>query len=162
MGAAAGGSAHLGPAPAARPPRSLLLLQLLLLVWAPGAARAQGAEFPELCSYTWEAVDTRNHMLYKISVCGNVGIAQCGKSSAVCVHDLKTGSYRSVGDSLLKSATRTLLEFNTTVDCDVKQSRGHRVQSSITFLCGKTLVSPQSCCIVLIWLKLFVLWEVLI
>lgn len=50
-----------------------------------------------LFSYTWEAVDTRNHMLYKISVCGNVGIAQCGKSSAVCVHDLKTGSYRSVG-----------------------------------------------------------------
>lgn len=143
MGAAAGGSAHLGPAPAARPPRSLLLLQLLLLVWAPGAARAQGAEFPELCSYTWEAVDTRNHMLYKISVCGNVGIAQCGKSSAVCVHDLKTGSYRSVGDSLLKSATRTLLEFNTTVDCDVKQSRGHRVQSSITFLCGKTLGTPE-------------------
>lgn len=51
MGAAAGGSAHLGPAPAARPPRSLLLLQLLLLVWAPGAARAQGAEFPELCRW---------------------------------------------------------------------------------------------------------------
>ncbi|KAF6364588.1 insulin like growth factor 2 receptor [Rhinolophus ferrumequinum] len=143
MGAAAGGSAHLGPAPAARPPRSLLLLQLLLLVWAPGAARAQGAEFPELCSYTWEAVDTRNHMLYKINVCGNVGIAQCGTSSAVCVHDLKTDSYRSVGDSLLKSATRTLLEFNTTVDCDVKQSRGHRVQSSITFLCGKTLGTPE-------------------
>nr|XP_019605252.1 PREDICTED: cation-independent mannose-6-phosphate receptor [Rhinolophus sinicus] len=82
-------------------------------------------------------------MLYKISVCGNVGIAQCGKSSAVCVHDLKTGSYHSVGDSLLKSATRTLLEFNTTVDCDVKQNRGHRVQSSITFLCGKTLGTPE-------------------
>lgn len=51
MGAAAGRSAHLGPAPAGRPLRSLLLLQLLLLVWAPGAARAQGAEFPELCRW---------------------------------------------------------------------------------------------------------------
>ncbi|XP_019519312.1 PREDICTED: cation-independent mannose-6-phosphate receptor [Hipposideros armiger] len=81
-------------------------------------------------------------MLYKISVCGNVGIAQCGKS-AVCVHDLKTGSYRSVGDSVLKSATRTLLEFNTTISCDAKQNKDHRVQSSITFLCGKTLGTPE-------------------
>lgn len=51
MGAAAGRSAHLGPAPAGRPLRSLLLVQLLLLVWAPGAARAQGSEFPELCRW---------------------------------------------------------------------------------------------------------------
>lgn len=51
MGAAAGRSAHLGPAPSGRPPRSLLLLQLLLLVWAPGAAGTQGAEFPELCRW---------------------------------------------------------------------------------------------------------------
>ncbi|XP_066228988.1 cation-independent mannose-6-phosphate receptor isoform X1 [Saccopteryx leptura] len=141
MGAAAGRSAHLGPAPAACPPRSLLLLQLLLLVWAPGAALAQGAEFPELCSYTWDAVDTKNHMLYKINVCGNVGVAQCGTSSAVCVRDLKTGRFKSVGDSLLKSATRTLLEFNTTVGCDGKQN--HKVQSSIAFSCGKTLGTPE-------------------
>lgn len=51
MGAAGRRSAHLGPAPAARPLRSLLLLQLLLLVSAPGTARAQGAEFPELCRW---------------------------------------------------------------------------------------------------------------
>lgn len=51
MGAAAGRSAHLGPAPAGRPLSSLFLLQLLLLVCAPGAARAQGAEFPELCRW---------------------------------------------------------------------------------------------------------------
>lgn len=50
-----------------------------------------------LSSYTWEAVDTRNNMLYKISICGNVNIAQCGTSSAVCMHDLKTNSFRSVG-----------------------------------------------------------------
>ncbi|XP_053769591.1 cation-independent mannose-6-phosphate receptor [Desmodus rotundus] len=143
MGATAGRSAHLGPAPAGRPLRSLFLLQLLLLVCAPGAARAQGAEFPELCSYTWEAVDTKNHMLYTISVCGNVSVPQCGASSAVCAHDLKTNSFRSVGDSLLKSATRTLLEFNTTVDCDSKPSPKHKIQSSITFLCGKTLGTPE-------------------
>lgn len=50
-----------------------------------------------LSSYTWEAVDTRNNMLYKINICGNVNIAQCGTSSAVCMHDLKTNSFRSVG-----------------------------------------------------------------
>lgn len=50
-----------------------------------------------LCSYTWEAVDTQNKMLYKISICGNVDIAQCGPSSAICMHDLKTNSYHSVG-----------------------------------------------------------------
>lgn len=49
MGAAAGCSAHLGPAPGGRLPRALLLLQLLLLVVAPGTAQAQAAEFPELC-----------------------------------------------------------------------------------------------------------------
>ncbi|KAL0622173.1 Cation-independent mannose-6-phosphate receptor [Plecturocebus cupreus] len=49
MGAAAGRSSHLGPAPARRPQRSLLLLQLLLLVAAPGATQSQTAPFPELC-----------------------------------------------------------------------------------------------------------------
>nr|XP_027795386.1 cation-independent mannose-6-phosphate receptor [Marmota flaviventris] len=142
MGVAAGCSAHLGPAPAGRLPRALLLLQLLLLVVAPGTAQAQAAEFPELCSFIWEAVDTKNSILYKISICGNVDIGQCGPSSAVCMYDLKTGTYRSVGDSLLKSATRSLLEFNTTHSCD-QQGTGHRIQSSITFLCGKTLGTPE-------------------
>ncbi|XP_014304449.1 LOW QUALITY PROTEIN: cation-independent mannose-6-phosphate receptor [Myotis lucifugus] len=82
-------------------------------------------------------------MLYKISVCGSVAIAACGASSAVCVQDLKTGRYRSVGDSLLKSATRTLLEFNTTVDCGGERRGRHKTQSSITFLCGKTLGTPE-------------------
>ena len=36
-------------------------------------------------------------MLYTISVCGNVSVPQCGASSAVCAHDLKTNSFRSVG-----------------------------------------------------------------
>ncbi|KAL4839173.1 hypothetical protein H8958_013998 [Nasalis larvatus] len=142
MGTAAGRSSHLGPAPAGRPQRSLLLLQLLLLVAAPGATQAQLAPFPELCSYTWEAVDTKNNVLYKINICGSVDIVQCGPSSAVCMHDLKTHTYHSVGDSVLRSATRSLLEFNTTVSCD-QPGTNHRVQSSIAFLCGKTLGTPE-------------------
>ncbi|MBZ3890423.1 Cation-independent mannose-6-phosphate receptor, partial [Sciurus carolinensis] len=93
-------------------------------------------------SYIWEAVDIKNSILYKISVCGNVDTVQCGPSSAVCMYNLKTNTYRSVGDSHLKSATKSLLEFNTTVSCD-QQSTGHRIQSSITFLCGKTLGTPE-------------------
>ncbi|XP_023555112.1 cation-independent mannose-6-phosphate receptor [Octodon degus] len=143
MGAAAGRGAHLGPAPDGRPPRSLLLLlQLLLLAALPGTAQAQAVEFAGLCSYTWEAVDTKSNRLYKINVCGNVAVTQCGPSSAVCMHDLKTDSYHSVGDSLLKSATRSLVEFNTTSSCQ-QQHAQHTVQSSITFLCGKTLGTPE-------------------
>lgn len=46
-----------------------------------------------------------------------------------------------IGDSASKTVTRSLLEFNTTETC--KQNRNHKIQSSITFLCGKTLVSPH-------------------
>ncbi|XP_058516485.1 cation-independent mannose-6-phosphate receptor isoform X4 [Ochotona princeps] len=144
--AAAGRSAHLGPVPADRPLRSLLLppqlLLLLLLVNVPVAAQAQAAEFPELCSHTWEAVDTKNNKLYKINLCANMAATPCGPATAVCMHDLRTESYRSVGDFVLRSASRSLLEFNTTVSCG-PPSRGHRVQSSISFRCGKTLGSPE-------------------
>ncbi|KAM5228759.1 cation-independent mannose-6-phosphate receptor [Ctenodactylus gundi] len=131
---------------ASRQPRLLQLLLLLLLLAALGTAQAPDVGFPELCSYTWEAVDTKNNRLYKISVCGNVDEAQCGPSSAVCMLDQKTRLFYSVGDSSLKSATRSLLEFNTTVKCQQQQQQqhtDHRVQSSITFLCGKTLGTPE-------------------
>ncbi|XP_037673819.1 cation-independent mannose-6-phosphate receptor [Choloepus didactylus] len=148
--AAAGLSAHLGPwlvPAAARVPRALFLLQLLLLVSGPGGqqapgAAAQGVEFPELCSYTWEAVDTKNNILYKINICGKMDITQCGTSSAICMYNTKAKSYLSVGDSLLKSGTRSLLEFNTRETCG-QPSTNHKIQSSITFLCGKTLGTPE-------------------
>ncbi|XP_012590642.1 PREDICTED: cation-independent mannose-6-phosphate receptor [Condylura cristata] len=92
--------------------------------------------------YTWEAVDTKNNMLYKISVCGKVDVPQCGPSSAVCMYDRRAKKFRSVGNSDLRSATRSLLEFNTTTSCE-PQNSNHKVQSSITFLCGKTLGTPE-------------------
>ncbi|XP_006882881.1 PREDICTED: cation-independent mannose-6-phosphate receptor [Elephantulus edwardii] len=102
----------------------------------------RGRRFLRSPRYTWEAVDTKNHILYKINVCGNVAVPECGPSSAICMHNLKTKSYHSVGDSLLKSGTRSLLEFNTTLNCE-HPNANHRVQSSITFLCGKTLGTPE-------------------
>ncbi|KAM4866079.1 cation-independent mannose-6-phosphate receptor isoform 2-T3 [Thomomys bottae] len=56
--------------------------------------------------------------------------------------DLKTRKYYSVGDSVLKSTSRSLLEFNTTTACQHFGTE-HWVQSSITFLCGKTLGTPE-------------------
>ncbi|KAH0519980.1 Cation-independent mannose-6-phosphate receptor [Microtus ochrogaster] len=123
------------------PPPPLLLL-LLLLVAAPGSAQAQAADLAALCSYTWEAVDSKNNAVYKINVCGNVDLPECGPTSAVCMCDLKTKTFRSVGDSHLKSSSRSLLEFNTTTDCHPSDSQ-HKTQSSITFLCGKTLGTPE-------------------
>uniref|UniRef100_A0A5F9C0Z7 Cation-independent mannose-6-phosphate receptor n=1 Tax=Oryctolagus cuniculus TaxID=9986 RepID=A0A5F9C0Z7_RABIT len=91
-----------------------------------------------LSSYTWEAVDTKNNILYKINVCGNVAAAPCGPSS-VCLSDRRLSPR---GDSALRSASRSLLEFNTTVSCGPRGA-GHRVQSSISFRCGKTLGTPE-------------------
>ncbi|XP_060061207.1 cation-independent mannose-6-phosphate receptor isoform X2 [Erinaceus europaeus] len=140
MGAPAARSDPRGPA---RPrPAPLPLLLLLLLAGLPGVGAQDAGDAPELCSHTWEAVDTKNNILYKINVCGNVNIAQCGSSSAVCMYSWKTQNYRSVGDSSMRSATRSLLEFNTTQSCE-PQNPSHKVQSSITFLCGKTLGTPE-------------------
>ncbi|KAL4699646.1 hypothetical protein H8957_000590 [Semnopithecus entellus] len=116
-----------------------ILHQVLVLALAFAALNALACVSS---SYTWEAVDTKNNVLYKINICGSVDIVQCGPSSAVCMHDLKTHTYHSVGDSVLRSATRSLLEFNTTVSCDWPGTN-HRVQSSIAFLCGKTLGTPE-------------------
>ncbi|XP_004449849.1 cation-independent mannose-6-phosphate receptor isoform X2 [Dasypus novemcinctus] len=135
------------PEPAARAPRALLLLPLLLLLAGPGGqpaagAAAQGAQFPELCSYTWEAVDTKNNILYKINICGKLDIPECGPSSAICMYNPKTKRSRSVGDFVPQSGSNSILEFNTTQNC-VQQNTNHKIHSSINFLCGKTLGTPE-------------------
>ncbi|XP_029327247.1 cation-independent mannose-6-phosphate receptor [Mus caroli] len=132
------------PGPVPSGPRVALLppLLLLLLLAAAGSAQAQAVDLDALCSYTWEAVDSKNSAVYKINLCGNVGISSCGPTSAICMCDLKTENCRSVGDSLLRSSARSLLEFNTTTGCQPSDSQ-HRIQTSITFLCGKTLGTPE-------------------
>ncbi|GAB1300523.1 Cation-independent mannose-6-phosphate receptor [Apodemus speciosus] len=130
-----------GPRVALLPPLLPPLL-LLLLVAAAGSAQAQAVDLDTLCSYTWEAVDSKNNAVYKINICGNVDNSKCGPTSAVCMCDLKTENCRSVGDSLLRSSARSLLEFNTTTGCPPSDSQ-HRIQTSITFLCGKTLGTPE-------------------
>lgn len=129
-----------GPVPSGPRVALLLPLLLLLLVAAAGSAQAQAVDLDALCSYTWEAVDSKNNAVYKINPCGHVDNPRCGPTSAVCMCDLKSENCRSVGDSLLRSSAKSLLEFNTTTGC---QPSEHRIQTSITFLCGKTLGTPE-------------------
>uniref|UniRef100_A0A8B9QJA1 Insulin like growth factor 2 receptor n=1 Tax=Apteryx owenii TaxID=8824 RepID=A0A8B9QJA1_APTOW len=93
-----------------------------------------------LFSYTWEAIDTDNHVFYKINLC--YGVQECGRSSAVCAYDINRKTYLSVGDLGLQKTSKTLLEFNTTHNC-LQQSSQHQIQSNINFLCGKTLGTPE-------------------
>ncbi|XP_038598480.1 LOW QUALITY PROTEIN: cation-independent mannose-6-phosphate receptor [Tachyglossus aculeatus] len=117
-----------------------MLHLLLLLLGAAGSP--PDPDLRDLCRYTWEAVDTEKNISYTVNLCGSVNIAQCGLSSAVCAYDSMRKVYRSVGDSSLKSRSKYLLEFNTTAPC-VQQGASHLVMSSISFLCGKTLGTPE-------------------
>ncbi|XP_074023125.1 cation-independent mannose-6-phosphate receptor [Numenius arquata] len=121
------------------------LLLLLSLPLRPGggggaAASALNDAYGDLCSYTWEAIDTDKHVLYKINLC--FGVQECGKSSAVCAYDINKKTYLSVGDIDLQKVSKTLLELNTTRHC-LQQGSQHQVQSNINFLCGKTLGTPE-------------------
>uniref|UniRef100_A0A4X2LI69 Cation-independent mannose-6-phosphate receptor n=1 Tax=Vombatus ursinus TaxID=29139 RepID=A0A4X2LI69_VOMUR len=64
------------------------------------------------------------------------------ESSAICAYDLKNSSYHSVGDLSLKNGTKSLMEFNTGDPC-FQQGTSTTVHSSIAFLCGKTLGTPE-------------------
>ncbi|XP_029452555.1 cation-independent mannose-6-phosphate receptor isoform X2 [Rhinatrema bivittatum] len=126
------------PAPAAAVP--VLVLGLLLLL----EAAAQSPSFPELCGYTWDAIDTDKHVHYKINLCDKVPSTECGglEASAICAHDLSTDTYTSVGDASLKSSNVKLILFNTTQSCN-EEDTPHKVQSSINLLCAKTLGTPE-------------------
>ncbi|ETE64374.1 Cation-independent mannose-6-phosphate receptor [Ophiophagus hannah] len=81
--------------------RWLTALFLLLLPGQKGdlstAVAAQDAfSYQDLCRYTWEAVDP-DKVHYKIKLCGGAG--DCGRSSAICAHDLKQNLSFSVGKS---------------------------------------------------------------
>ncbi|NWU92230.1 MPRI protein, partial [Upupa epops] len=93
-----------------------------------------------LFSYTWEAIDVDKHVLYKINLCD--GVEACGKSSAICAHDIKNKTSLSVGDLNSLKVSDTLMELKTTQNC-WQQGGQHQLESNINFLCGKTLGTPE-------------------
>ncbi|XP_051469304.1 cation-independent mannose-6-phosphate receptor isoform X1 [Apus apus] len=123
----------------------VLLVLVLALALRPAAGRGGGAAalggaYRDLCSYTWEAIDADKRVFYKINFCD--GVEECGRSSAVCAHDVNQMTYISVGDVGLQNLSGTLLELNTTHNCLLQGSQ-HKVQSNFNFLCGKTLGTPE-------------------
>uniref|UniRef100_UPI00398E403E cation-independent mannose-6-phosphate receptor n=1 Tax=Pristiophorus japonicus TaxID=55135 RepID=UPI00398E403E len=116
-----------------------LLLQLVsLAVWS--GARADGSfSYPELCGYTWEAIDSEKGINYKISLCTPLN---CSSLSAICAYDSSLKTNQSVGDFALQTGDVHHFEYNTTQKCS-EQDSVQTVQSSINFLCGKTLGTPE-------------------
>ncbi|XP_055495415.1 LOW QUALITY PROTEIN: cation-independent mannose-6-phosphate receptor [Leucoraja erinacea] len=110
---------------------------LCLAVWS-GARAADSFTYPELCGHTWEAVDTEKGTTYKINLCMPL---QCGRSSAICAYDPLLKSNYSVGDFVLKSGLVDHFEYNTTQKCSEQSVQ--TIQSSIVFMCGKTLGTPE-------------------
>lgn len=118
-------------------------LLLLLISLLPEENEAQDWNHPELCGYTWDAVDKGTRTHYKINLCDNIAAPDCGsiQASAICAHDLVNNKFQSVGDAALKTNSELLLVFNTSVACPTDLQ--HMIQSNINFICGKSLGTPE-------------------
>ncbi|XP_062912676.1 cation-independent mannose-6-phosphate receptor [Mobula hypostoma] len=119
--------------------RRAVCLGWAALLWlAPwSGVRAESSfTYPELCGHTWEAVDIENGTSYKINLCSPL---QCGQLSAICAYSSSKKSNYSVGNFVLKTGLVHHFEYNTTRKCSEQKT----IQSSISFLCGKTLGTPE-------------------
>ncbi|XP_048456907.1 cation-independent mannose-6-phosphate receptor-like [Rhincodon typus] len=115
-----------------------LLLAVSCCVWNDAQADDVFV-YPELCGYTWEAMDSQKGIYYKINLCSPLN---CGSLSAICAYNSSQKANHSVGDYAFRTRGVHHIEYNTTQKC-TKQNSNQTVQSSINFLCGKTLGSPE-------------------
>ncbi|XP_060687644.1 cation-independent mannose-6-phosphate receptor isoform X3 [Hemiscyllium ocellatum] len=84
-------------------------------------------------------MDSDKGIYYKINLCAPLN---CGGLSAICAYNTSQKANHSVGDFALRTRGVHHIEYNTTQKC-TKQNSYQTVQSSINFLCGKTLGSPE-------------------
>ncbi|XP_066532658.1 cation-independent mannose-6-phosphate receptor isoform X2 [Hoplias malabaricus] len=107
-------------------------------------SRAQGSDsspwFRDLCSYKWEAIDQDNKVKYTMKLCASSPNTDCGPDTAICARNLSSKVIQSVGDLSLQSSSDAVLVFNGTQTC---QGQSSKVQSSISFQCGKTMGTPE-------------------
>ncbi|XP_053316140.1 cation-independent mannose-6-phosphate receptor [Spea bombifrons] len=124
-----------------RPRGPAVLVLILFITGITGSYGQTGNGAPsELCGYTWEAIDTKEHVHYRINVCGNLPAEYCGGSpAAVCAHNIGKNTFEIVGESPAQ-VTNNLIVFNTTRQCSLAS---HHIQSSINLICGKTLGTPE-------------------
>ncbi|KAK1337885.1 hypothetical protein QTO34_000986 [Cnephaeus nilssonii] len=65
--------------------------------WALGYGKESGIIWPQTLTLG-KLLTPKTRCFTRSASVGNVAIAACGASSAVCMQDLKTGRYRSVGE----------------------------------------------------------------
>ncbi|CAK6983216.1 cation-independent mannose-6-phosphate receptor, partial [Scomber scombrus] len=87
-----------------------------------------------------EALDRDNNVKYSLKLCDSSPSTGCSAGTAVCAQDLKTSSYQSVGDLSLKRLSGSVMDFNSSLKCSGHENN---VQTSISFLCGKTMGTPE-------------------
>ncbi|XP_043930853.1 cation-independent mannose-6-phosphate receptor [Protopterus annectens] len=114
---------------------------LTIFLSALTAAQSQ-LSYSELCGYTWDAVDTDKNVHYKLSICSSLPDEECGGTSAICAYNTTSKSRHSIGDFSLRSISSSFIVFNTSEIC-TSSDQQQKVQTSINFLCGKTLGSPE-------------------
>ncbi|XP_028809164.1 cation-independent mannose-6-phosphate receptor isoform X2 [Denticeps clupeoides] len=117
-------------------------LAALLLVVALLGARASGGSlwYEDLCRYKWEVFDKDSGVKYALKLCDSSPDTECGAGVAVCAREPAGEAARSVGSLSLQKLSASVVDFNTTLQCDVGKSL---VQSSISFQCGKTMGTPE-------------------
>ncbi|KAL7888463.1 hypothetical protein AOLI_G00034370 [Acnodon oligacanthus] len=96
--------------------------------------------FRDLCSHKWEAIDQDNNVKYIMKLCTSSPDTACGPDTAICAQNLSSNESQSVGDLSLQTSSDAMLVFNGTRGC---QGATSKVQSSISFQCGKTMGTPE-------------------
>uniref|UniRef100_H3CWI6 Insulin-like growth factor 2 receptor n=1 Tax=Tetraodon nigroviridis TaxID=99883 RepID=H3CWI6_TETNG len=96
--------------------------------------------FALCCSYKWEAIDKDKNVSYTLRLCSSSTPTSCGSDAAVCARNLSTNSSQSVGNLSLQRISGRVLDYNTSTKC---QDGSNNVQTSFSFLCGKTMGTPE-------------------
>ncbi|XP_017311659.1 cation-independent mannose-6-phosphate receptor isoform X1 [Ictalurus punctatus] len=122
--------------------RLALLLLVSTLQWSLFRTQSSGdgAWKQDLCRYKWEAMDQDSKIKYTLKLCSSSPETACGPDAAVCAQNLDSGQSQSVGDLSLQTSSNFMLTFNSTRAC---QGESSKVQSSISFQCGKTMGTPE-------------------
>ncbi|KAG7460969.1 hypothetical protein MATL_G00204630 [Megalops atlanticus] len=121
------------------------------IVWLAGfltlltfLSSAVGADdnpwYQDLCSYKWEAIDEDNKVRYTLKLCDSSPNTACGDGVAICAQNMSSKAQRSVGDQSQRTVSSSVLDFSSSQNCGEGDGK---VQSSISFQCGKTMGTPE-------------------
>uniref|UniRef100_W5NFE2 Insulin-like growth factor 2 receptor n=1 Tax=Lepisosteus oculatus TaxID=7918 RepID=W5NFE2_LEPOC len=121
---------------------SVMWLMSLLTLLSSIAISDESLWYQELCRFKWEAVDPDGNVHYDIKLCSSSPSTTCGETCAICAKNLTTKQSLSVGEVSMLTASPNVMTFNTTQKCSDPNAK-QNFQSSISFLCGKTMGTPE-------------------